>query len=184
MEETNKKTASQPEKAKKDSKKDNKQESKAAQFFAEHRAELRKVTWPNRQELFKETVTVIVISLLVGAIIFCMDTALSWSYNKLMGIGSGSSNSTPIDTSVPIDLSGSSLPEGVEIVTGGADTEDAAVDAEAENDAADTAAEGSDAQAGAENEAAETPAADTEAAADSEAANADSEATDTANAGE
>ena len=180
MEETNKKTASQPEKAKKDSKKDNKQESKAAQFFAEHRAELRKVTWPNRQELFKETVTVIVISLLVGAIIFCMDTALSWSYNKLMGIGSGSSNSTPIDTSVPIDLSGSSLPEGVEIVTGGADTEDA----EAENDAADTAAEGSDAQAGAENEAAETPAADTEAAADSEAANADSEATDTANAGE
>lgn len=171
MEETNKKTASQPEKAKKDSKKDNKQEGKAAQFFAEHRAELRKVTWPNRQELFKETVTVIVISLLVGAIIFCMDTALSWSYNKLMGIGSGSSNSTPIDTSVPIDLSGSSLPEGVEIVTGGADTEDAA-------------AEGSDAQAGAENEAAETPAADTEAAADSEAANADSEATDTANAGE
>ena len=175
MEETNKKTASQPEKAKKDSKKDNKQESKTAQFFAEHRAELRKVTWPNRQELFKETVTVIVISLLVGAIIFCMDTALSWSYNKLMGVGSGSSNSAPIDTSVPIDLSGSSLPEGVEIVTGGADTEDAA---------ADTAAEESDAQAGAENEAAETPAADTEAAANSEAANADSEATDTANAGE
>ena len=52
MEETKNKTASQPEKAKKDSKKEN----KSGQFLAEHRAEMRKITWPNRQELAKETV--------------------------------------------------------------------------------------------------------------------------------
>ncbi|MBQ6570498.1 MAG: preprotein translocase subunit SecE [Clostridia bacterium] len=177
MEETKNKTASQPEKAKKDSKKEN----KSGQFLAEHRAEMRKITWPNRQELAKETVTVIIISLLVGAIIFCMDTALSWSYEKLMKIGGGESSSNSVDTSVPIDLSGSDLPEGVEIVTGAVEEEAAAPDA-------DTASDNADAE-GAENAADEAaPAEDgaAEANADSEAAaeNADSEAADTANAGE
>lgn len=175
MEETNKKTASQPEKAKKDSKK----EGKGGQFLAEHRVEMRKITWPNRQELAKETVTVIVISLLVGAIIFCMDTALSWSYEKLMKIGGGESSSNSVDTSVPIDLSGSELPEGVEIITGA--VEEAAPDADtaSENAAEEGENNASDEAAPAEN-------GEAEANADSEAAaeNADSEAADTANVGE
>ncbi|MBR6400294.1 MAG: preprotein translocase subunit SecE [Firmicutes bacterium] len=91
MEETkNTQTASQPEKAKKETKKEKKQSN----FWAEHKAELRKVTWPNREELLKETVTVIIVSLLVGVIIYGMDTLLSFGYEKFVSIGSKTTTST------------------------------------------------------------------------------------------
>lgn len=161
MEETNsKKPASQPDKGKK-----GKKEKKNGSFLAEHRAELRKVTWPNRQELVKETVTVIVVSLLVGIIIFAMDYLLSLGYDKLISLGGSPSNSvsTPVDT-------GLDLPEGVEVITSDAAEDSKTVDVEA--DAADTEADAADTEADA---------ADTEADADvqtDEAADADAAAAD------
>lgn len=45
-------------------------------FFKEVVAELKKVTWPTRQETIKLTVMVIVISLVVGAFIGGLDILL------------------------------------------------------------------------------------------------------------
>ncbi len=43
-------------------------------IIADHKAEFRKITWPKKDEAAKKTVTVIVMSILFGVIIFCMDT--------------------------------------------------------------------------------------------------------------
>lgn len=47
-----------------------------AQFFREVAAELKKVTWPTREEMIKLTVIVVAISLLVGAFIGGLDFLL------------------------------------------------------------------------------------------------------------
>ncbi len=47
-----------------------------AKFIREVIAELKKVTWPTRQETMKLTAVVIAISLLVGAFIGGLDIAL------------------------------------------------------------------------------------------------------------
>ena len=137
MEETkNTQTASQPEKSKKEAK----QEKKSSTFLAEHKAELRKVVWPNRQELIKETVTVIVVSLLVGVIIYCMDTVLSLGYDKLMSLGNSntaSSDANGIDLSTDSDLvnvetesEGSSEDVEVNVVNAGEEAADTEASAE------------------------------------------------------
>lgn len=47
-----------------------------AQFFREVVAELKKVTWPTREEMIKLTVIVVAISFLVGAFIGTLDFLL------------------------------------------------------------------------------------------------------------
>lgn len=64
-------------------KKSNKDNNKGSGFFDKHKAEFRKIKWPSRQELFKETVVVIIISLLVGVIIFGMDTVFQFGFDKI-----------------------------------------------------------------------------------------------------
>jgi preprotein translocase subunit SecE len=66
-------------------------ESKAKKFglsdwFEVHKAEFKKISWPTRQVLAKETVTVIIISLFVGAVIFCYDEALSFLFQKFISM--------------------------------------------------------------------------------------------------
>lgn len=46
------------------------------QFFREVATELKKVTWPSREETIKLTTVVIVISILVGAFIGGLDALL------------------------------------------------------------------------------------------------------------
>ena len=46
-------------------------------FVADHKAEFHKITWPKRDEVAKKTVTVIVLSIIIAAIIFCMDTVFT-----------------------------------------------------------------------------------------------------------
>lgn len=70
----------------KDNKKNSKNENKGPSFFAKHKAEFRKIKWPTRQELFKETVVVIIISLAVGAAIFCMDQVFQFGFGKILGL--------------------------------------------------------------------------------------------------
>lgn len=45
-------------------------------FFKEVRNELKKVIWPNRQQLTNNTTTVILCCLVIGAIIWIADFAL------------------------------------------------------------------------------------------------------------
>ena len=42
-------------------------------FFKGFKGEFKKIIWPNRETLFKQTTTVIAISILVGVIISLMD---------------------------------------------------------------------------------------------------------------
>ena len=44
--------------------------------FYEYRGEFRKIVWPSRPELIKQTITVIVISLIFGAYIAMLDGAI------------------------------------------------------------------------------------------------------------
>ena len=180
MEETkNTSAASQPEKPKKDDKKGGK---KSGNFFAEHKAELRKVTWPNRQELMKETVTVLVVSLLVGAIIFCMDTALSFCYDKLISIGStntaeSSNEINPADL-ISVNPGEEDSPVNIELETGADAGAEVSVDTEAESAQSEEAQQSEpDENAGSENAEADNAQAEE---AQAEAAQADNAGTENA----
>jgi len=87
LEESRKTASIEPASDKKNKKSDkNKSTGKGSDFFAKHRAEFKKIKWPNRQELFKETVVVIIISLAVGAVIFGMDTVFQFVFGKIVNL--------------------------------------------------------------------------------------------------
>lgn len=54
--------------------------------FADYKAEFKKIVWPDRADMVKRTATVIVTSLIVGVIIFCMDTVFSAGYSAILGL--------------------------------------------------------------------------------------------------
>ena len=63
-----------------------KKKSSVQQFYDKHMAEFRKIIWPSRQTLMKETVTVICISLIVGIIIWGYDEAFEYLYQTLVSL--------------------------------------------------------------------------------------------------
>ena len=50
--------------------------NKVETFYTNLKAEFLKITWPKREELTKQTVIVIILCAIIGAIIFGMDTGL------------------------------------------------------------------------------------------------------------
>ena len=54
--------------------------------LADCRAEAKKIIWPNRETLKKNTVTVIVTSLIMGVVIFGMDTVYTTVMNLVIGL--------------------------------------------------------------------------------------------------
>jgi len=54
--------------------------------FADYKAEFKKIVWPSRPDVVKKTATVIVTSLIIGAIIFCMDTVFNAGYSAIIGL--------------------------------------------------------------------------------------------------
>jgi preprotein translocase subunit SecE len=48
------------------------------QFLLDVRAEMKKVTWPTRQELIDATRRVIIMTLLIGVVIGVLDRVLQW----------------------------------------------------------------------------------------------------------
>jgi len=72
------KTAAKPAAVKSAKAKDNDKNT-----FADYKAEFKKIVWPSRSETIKKTATVVVVSLIVGVIIFGMDTMLSAGYGLL-----------------------------------------------------------------------------------------------------
>lgn len=75
-----------PEDNKKDKKDKNKKDSNKGSFFNEHKAEFKKIIWPSREDLLKQTVTVIIVSILVGAIIFGMDSIYNIGYTQFVNL--------------------------------------------------------------------------------------------------
>lgn len=86
LEET-KNAVSKPEK-KKDNKKDQKEKKRFSlgSWFDVHKAEFRKIVWPTKKEVAKETVIVLLMCFVMGAIIFGMDEALNYGYNALINL--------------------------------------------------------------------------------------------------
>lgn len=53
-------------------------------FYNDHMAEFKKIIWPSRPELLKQTVTVIIISLVFGAYITGLDAILAAAFHQFV----------------------------------------------------------------------------------------------------
>ncbi|MEE8605160.1 MAG: preprotein translocase subunit SecE [Candidatus Aminicenantaceae bacterium] len=52
-------------------------------FLREVRAELKKVTWPSRNEVYSTTVVVVFATIFFGFYLFFMDVVFSWLITKV-----------------------------------------------------------------------------------------------------
>ena len=73
-----------PEKAKPAKKKDGFLK-KASRFFKDLRSEVKKVVWPTRKQVFKNTVVVLVAMGAVGVVIWVLDALLTLLRGLLLG---------------------------------------------------------------------------------------------------
>jgi preprotein translocase subunit SecE len=62
---------------------------KIKKFLKEVQAELRKVTWPTKDELIGSTIVTIVVSLVVAIFIGIVDRILSIGIRSIFGGGAG-----------------------------------------------------------------------------------------------
>lgn len=53
-------------------------------FLKGVKSEWKKITWPTKEDLTKETVAVVVISVLLGAIIAVLDAAIKFGIDKII----------------------------------------------------------------------------------------------------
>ena len=56
------------------------------EFFHQFKGEFKKIIWPNRETLTKQTTVVIVTSLVVAAVVFAMDVVYSRGFDLIMKI--------------------------------------------------------------------------------------------------
>jgi preprotein translocase subunit SecE len=54
-------------------------------FFSEVKAELKKVTWPSRQEVYTTTIVVILTTIFFGFYLYGLDVGLSLLFTKVLG---------------------------------------------------------------------------------------------------
>ena len=54
-------------------------------FFVEVKSELKKVTWPSRQEVYSTTVVVILTTVFFGFYLYSLDLLLSQLFTKVLG---------------------------------------------------------------------------------------------------
>jgi preprotein translocase subunit SecE len=57
---------------------------RAKEFYLAVRSEMRKVSWPSRQEVMSTTLVVIIAVLFFGAYLGVVDGVLGYSVNKLL----------------------------------------------------------------------------------------------------
>lgn len=58
--------------------------SRIARWFREMRSELKKVVWPGKKQMVKNTLTVIVCALVVGVIIWAFDLVAQLAYTGIL----------------------------------------------------------------------------------------------------
>ena len=56
-------------------------------WFKGIKAEFKKIIWPDKDKLIKETVAVVVTSVIVGFVIAALDTLIQIGFDKLLTIG-------------------------------------------------------------------------------------------------
>lgn len=52
-------------------------------FFDGVKAEWSKITWPSKEQLTKQSVAVVIITILLGVVITLLDTGLQWCVSLL-----------------------------------------------------------------------------------------------------
>ncbi|MBR5359781.1 MAG: preprotein translocase subunit SecE [Lachnospiraceae bacterium] len=52
-------------------------------FFDGVKAEWGKIIWPNKDQLTKQTIAVVIVTIVVGVVISLLDTALQYGVNLL-----------------------------------------------------------------------------------------------------
>ncbi len=57
---------------------------KFAEFWKGVKAEFRKIVWPDRMTLVKQTVAVVIVSIITGALIAIIDRALQYGINFII----------------------------------------------------------------------------------------------------
>ena len=55
-------------------------------FFREVRAELKKVTWPSRNEIYSTTLIVIIATFFFGFYLYFMDVIFSWVISHIKNL--------------------------------------------------------------------------------------------------
>jgi preprotein translocase subunit SecE len=55
-------------------------------FLRDVKAELKKVTWPARQEIYSTTIVVIIASVFFGFYLFFMDVIFSWIMGRIRSL--------------------------------------------------------------------------------------------------
>lgn len=61
-----------------------KKDSDKVPFFKGLKGEFKKIIWPTRDALTKQTIAVVVVSIVLGAIITVLDTAIQYGINLLV----------------------------------------------------------------------------------------------------
>jgi len=54
-------------------------------FFAEVKSELKKVTWPSKQEVYNTTVVVILTTVFFGFYLYGLDLVMSQVFTRILG---------------------------------------------------------------------------------------------------
>jgi len=63
---------------------------KRTQLFVEEvQVEMRRVTWPDREQLRNATIVILIFVLILAAIIGLMDVTFSWLVRTIVGLFSG-----------------------------------------------------------------------------------------------
>jgi preprotein translocase subunit SecE len=60
--------------------------AKAREFLSEVRAEMRKVTFPARDEVVGTTIVVIITSFVFAVFLFAADKVIIWGYQGIVGV--------------------------------------------------------------------------------------------------
>lgn len=55
-------------------------------FFKETKSELKRVTWPTKEQLKQNTIVILVFIILIGLFLFVFDVAFSWLFSLLTNI--------------------------------------------------------------------------------------------------
>ena len=62
---------------------------KKSGFFRSLKAEFKKIVWPDKETIVKETTAVVVVTVILGAIIALLDFVIKTGLDKLIQIGLG-----------------------------------------------------------------------------------------------
>jgi len=55
-------------------------------FLKETRAELKKVTWPSKNEVYSTTIVVVIATVFFGFYLFFVDVSFSWVISRIRSI--------------------------------------------------------------------------------------------------